>query len=92
MSDSSSSIITSNKLLRALSDEDRKLLDPYLQALELERDKDLEEPNEPTTHAYFLEGGVASMVGGNHGSNDRPIEVGLIGREGVTGHDRAAPE
>src|SRR5262249_11296009 len=73
-----------NKLLRALSGEDRELLRHDLEALELARDRDLEKPHEPIRDVYFLESGIASVVG-DHGGNDRPIEVGLIGREGVTG-------
>jgi CRP-like cAMP-binding protein len=74
----------SNKLLRVLSAEDHELIRPHLEAVELERDKDLEEPYEAITHAYFLESGIASTVGSAHGSNEKPTEVGLIGREGVT--------
>jgi CRP-like cAMP-binding protein len=76
----------SNKLLRALSDADRELLQPHLELVELESDRDLERPGESIRCVYFLESGIASTVGGNHGGNDdRPIEVGLTGREGVTG-------
>ena len=82
MSELSSPLTPSNKLLRALSDEDRELLRPDLEALELPRDQDLEKPHEPIRDVYFLESGIASTVGGDHGGNDRPIEVGLIGREG----------
>ena len=32
-----------------------------------------------------LDDDLASTVAGDHGGNDRPVEVGLIGREGVTG-------
>jgi CRP-like cAMP-binding protein len=85
MSELSFSFAPSNKLLRALSEEDRELLRPDLEALELARDQDLEKPHEPIREVYFLESGIASTVGGDHGGNDRPIEVGLIGREGVTG-------
>ena len=85
MSELSSPFTLSNKLLRALSDEDRELLRQDLEALELPRDEDLEKPHEPIRDVYFLENGIASTVGGNHGGNDKPIEVGLIGREGVTG-------
>jgi CRP-like cAMP-binding protein len=76
----------SNKLLRILSVGDRELLQRHLEPIELERDKDLEEPKEPVRYVYFPESGIASAVGGTSGvNNDRPIEVGLIGREGVTG-------
>jgi CRP-like cAMP-binding protein len=56
-----------------------------LSRVELELEKDLEEPREPITHAYFLDSGIASTVGGTHGNDGRAIEIGLIGREGVVG-------
>jgi CRP-like cAMP-binding protein len=85
MSEFPISFSPSNRLLRAMSDEDRELLRPLLEPVELERDKDIETPHELIRQVYFLESGIASTVGGNHGGNDQPIEVGLIGREGVTG-------
>ncbi len=39
--------------------------------------------DEPLTHLYFLEGGVASMLADRPG--DRRAEVAVIGREGVCG-------
>ena len=63
MSEPSFTFAPSNKLLRAMSNEDRELLRPHLEALELERGKDLEEPHEPIIHAYFPESGIASTVG-----------------------------
>src|SRR4051794_1366710 len=84
MNDAVSSSTTSNKLLGAFSAEDRGLLQPHLEALELERDKSLEEPHEPLRYAYFLDGGIASTVGGES-NHDRAVEVGLVGREGMTG-------
>ena len=41
----------------------------------------LEEPHEPIKHVYFMEAGLASVVA----SNGYSIEVGIIGREGMTG-------
>jgi CRP-like cAMP-binding protein len=43
----------------------------------------LERANQPIQHVYFPESGFASVVA--NGSSKRNIEVGLIGREGVTG-------
>ncbi|HJR22501.1 MAG TPA: Crp/Fnr family transcriptional regulator, partial [Dongiaceae bacterium] len=45
--------------------------------------KQLEQSNKPIDQVYFLESGFASVVA--DGSGDRGIEVGLIGREGMTG-------
>jgi hypothetical protein len=62
-----SSFTPFNKLLRAISNEDRERLRPDLEPIDLERDKDLEEPHEPILHAYFPESGIASSVSGDHG-------------------------
>jgi CRP-like cAMP-binding protein len=43
----------------------------------------LEIRNRRIEYVYFLESGFASVVA--NGSKDRSIEVGLIGREGMTG-------
>jgi CRP-like cAMP-binding protein len=72
-----------NSILSAMSSEDRKILDPYLESLALPVRFQIELPNKPITHVYFPEQGLASILAG--GADDRQIEVGLIGREGVTG-------
>ncbi len=43
----------------------------------------LERPHRKISSVYFPESGFASVVA--NGSDKRPIEVGLIGREGMTG-------
>src|SRR5205085_411920 len=43
----------------------------------------LEQPGQPIEFAYFIETGVASVVLSNVAG--KPIEVGLIGREGLVG-------
>jgi len=43
----------------------------------------LAEPNTPIQHVYFLEQGIASVVAST--PQGRRIEVGIIGREGLTG-------
>jgi CRP-like cAMP-binding protein len=73
--------MTSNQLLSRLSREDFGLLEPYLEAVDLPLRKQLQARNGRTVQVYFLESGVASIVAnGRH-----PIEVGLIGRDGMTG-------
>jgi CRP-like cAMP-binding protein len=42
-----------------------------------------EEPNKAIRHVYFMEEGIASVVA--VGKNDKRIEVGIIGPEGMTG-------
>ena len=74
---------TSNRLLSRLSREDFGGLAPHLEATNLPVRYSLEIRNRRIEHVYFLESGFASVVA--NGSNDRSIEVGLIGREGMTG-------
>jgi CRP-like cAMP-binding protein len=73
----------SNRLLSSLSSDDFQLLQPNLKRVDLPLRKSLEQANRPIDHVYFLETGFASVVAG--GSGGRSIEVGLIGREGMTG-------
>lgn len=72
-----------NYLLNLLSQSDRELLRPDLEALSLDVDDVLEQPNKPIKHVYFIEAGIASVVTTVGG--DRDIEVGIIGREGMSG-------
>ena len=73
----------SKRLLSCLSRADFTLLDPHLTRLELPLRKELERPGRPIEYVYFLESGFASVVVEAKGG--RGIEVGLIGREGMTG-------
>jgi CRP-like cAMP-binding protein len=72
-----------NHLLSHLSTEDLLLLQPNLKRVDLPLRKQLEQANKPIHQIYFLESGFASVVA--DGAGDRGIEVGLIGREGMTG-------
>jgi len=72
-----------NHLLSRLSSEDFLLLQPNLKPVDLPLRRQLERPNKPIDQIYFLESGFASVVA--DGSGGRGIEVGLIGREGMTG-------
>ncbi len=72
-----------NRLLAALSSADLALLQPDLESVSLELRQVLETANEPITHSYFIDHGLASIVAGN--GNQRRIEVGLVGFEGMTG-------
>ena len=56
---------------------------PHLEAVDLPLRMPLEGRNTPIEYVYFVEKGFASVVA--NGSGHRSIEVGLIGREGVTG-------
>lgn len=73
----------SNRLLAALSPSDLALLEPSLERVELPVRQVLEAPNKPIQNVYFMEQGFASVVG--NGSDNHQVEVGIIGREGMSG-------
>lgn len=72
-----------NRLLAALPPAELRVLQPHLEAIVLGRRKPLEVPLKPIEHIYFIEHGIASVTTANH--PDAEIEIGLIGREGVSG-------
>lgn len=72
-----------NQLLASLSANDLELLEPHLEPVTLGVRKDLEKPNKRIDVVYFPESGFASVVAVQKGG--KQIEVGLIGREGMTG-------
>jgi CRP-like cAMP-binding protein len=74
---------SSNKLLASLSTDDFDLLGSHLESVTLGLRKHLERPNRRIDAVYFPEGGFASVVAVQ--SNGKQVEVGLIGREGMTG-------
>lgn len=72
-----------NRLLANLSPADQIQLRPHLDLIDMPVRESMEEPNKPIGHAYFMEAGIASVVAvGKTGSR---IEIGVIGREGMTG-------
>lgn len=71
-----------NHILCGLSKADFALLEPHLVRVNLPVRKQLERRGRSIKAVYFLESGFASVVA-NGGK--RPIEVGLIGREGMSG-------
>lgn len=75
--------ISSNRILSRLSGEDYELIRPYLEAVDLPLRKSLETRNKKIEHVYFFESGFASVVA--NGSSNSSIEVGIIGREGMSG-------
>jgi len=72
-----------NRLLRSLTASDLASVSPRLKPVDLPLRFDLERPNKPIEHVYFLETGLASMVA--RGPRKRQLEVGMMGREGMTG-------
>jgi CRP-like cAMP-binding protein len=83
-----------NLILSRLARDDLALLKPRLEPADLPLRKVLEQANKPIKAVYFPESGFASVVV----NTGKPIEVGLIGHEGMTGlsivfgHDRNANE
>jgi CRP-like cAMP-binding protein len=73
-----------NWLLASLSKEDRALLDPHLEPVTLELAERLISPGEPIPYVYFLESGLGSDIALS-GEHDKPVECGMIGREGLVG-------
>jgi CRP-like cAMP-binding protein len=74
---------SNNRLLALLSANDFDLLEPHLQSVTLEVRKSLEKPNKRIEAVHFPESGFASVVAVQSGG--KQVEVGLIGREGMTG-------
>jgi CRP-like cAMP-binding protein len=79
----SSTVKQRNRLLAALSPEDFALLEPRLEPLTLKTRQMLEPPNKSIKHSYFITSGLASVIA--IGKNGDRLEVGMIGREGMTG-------
>jgi CRP-like cAMP-binding protein len=73
----------SNFILKRCSESDFGLLQPHLETIRLPVHKALEARNRKIRTIYFMESGFASVVA--NGSTRPSIEVGLIGREGMSG-------
>jgi CRP-like cAMP-binding protein len=72
-----------NRLLAALpADEYRRLL-PHLEPVRLPQGKILYHAGDAIRHAYFLRGGMASLLSVT--GDGRIVEVGMIGNEGLVG-------
>src|ERR1700684_1157996 len=72
-----------NRLFSVLSDGDFALLQPHLRHVALPLLYDLERPNRKIEMVYFMEAGIASIVAVQ--SDGTRVEVGLVGREGMSG-------
>jgi CRP-like cAMP-binding protein len=71
-----------NRLLAALPDEDLDRILPWLESVPLVDGMPIYEPDTPISHAYFPISGVVSLVSE---MREGTVEVGTIGREGMTG-------
>lgn len=72
-----------NHLLRALSPDAFALLQPHLEPINLNLKDPLNIPNQPTSHVYFMDEGVGSIMLGPDRTTG--VEVGMVGREGFLG-------
>ena len=75
--------MSSNRILSRLSRADFALLEPHLETVDLPVKKSLETRKRRIDQIYFPESGFASVVANSTGKPS--IEVGIIGREGLTG-------
>src|SRR5947208_2806927 len=75
--------MSSNRILSCLPRHDLALLEPHLEPIDLPLRKSLETRRKRIDHVYFVESGFASVVA--NGTSKPGIEVGIIGREGMTG-------
>jgi CRP-like cAMP-binding protein len=71
------------RVLVRLARADLALLKPHLAPVDLLVSTRLETANARIDSVYFIERGFASVVA--NGMGKRSIEVGIIGREGMTG-------
>lgn len=70
-----------NHILSRLSKEDLRLLARHLEPVDLPLRKVLAAKNKRVDNVYFIESGMASVVA----NGGMAIEVGIVGREGMTG-------
>lgn len=71
-----------NTLLSSLSPQTFSRIRPYLQAVELPVRHVLASPDRVTTHVYFLESGLGSIIA--PAGREQSIEVAHVGREGMS--------
>jgi len=72
-----------NQILAALPSKDYARLAPHLQAFNMERGEVIYRPNLRIEHVYFPIASMISVVAVT--SDGGSVEVGVIGREGMTG-------
>ena len=73
-----------NRLLASLPLADQEELAPHLEAVTLKFRQRLETANRKVSNVYFVESGLGSVVAVAAGGR-RQAEVGIIGREGMSG-------
>jgi CRP-like cAMP-binding protein len=73
-----------NHILSCMSTADCELIKKHLEPVEMPRLFVCEHASKPITHVYFPVEGIVSVVA--NGPRDQRIEVGIVGRDGVSGH------
>jgi CRP-like cAMP-binding protein len=81
MADAASAKNATNSILAKLSEKDFALLEPYVERLDLPVRTMLEKRNKRVEHVYFIDSGMVSIVS----NGKQEVEVGVVGREGMTG-------
>jgi CRP-like cAMP-binding protein len=74
---------SSNILLRVLSEADQSLLEPHMEAVELDRGEVLVPVDEPIEFVHFLQNGIASIT--SRSAESERTEIGIFGRDGMSG-------
>ena len=72
-----------NQILAALSAGEYQRLLPYLERVDLSLHQVLYEAEEPITHVYFLDQGMASLV--CMLEDGSTVEAGIVGKDGMVG-------
>lgn len=72
-----------NRILKALSSKDYRILAPHLKPISLPKGKALYEVGEKIDEVYFLEDGMVSYLSGT--AEGETLEVSVIGNEGIVG-------
>jgi CRP-like cAMP-binding protein len=73
-----------NAILNAMSNEDYAALEPHLERRVFKFKQSVETPFMPPAHVCFVLSGILSML--TMSGNNNRLEVGLVGREGMSGH------
>ena len=74
---------SANLLIQAMSPEDLALLEPKFERVDLQVEQVLDAADQAIEYIYFPEGGIVSLVAS--GPDTSRTEVGIFGREGVSG-------
>lgn len=72
-----------NRLLDGVPSAEYERLEPHLEPVTLDLKQSLYRSNEPITHVYFVDDGVASLLQPLGGAE--PVEVATVGKEGMVG-------